>query len=77
MQQVNMLAQVAAELAHIPLCSGEHQGLLRAIYRMFRENGLGAKAAGSAGEALRRSLATVRRDYPTARLHYDRTFFHA
>jgi hypothetical protein len=75
MQQVDMLAQVATELTHIPLCSGEHQGLLRAIYRLFRVNSLSEKVAGSAGAVLRRSITTVWRDYPRARLDYDRAFF--
>ncbi len=43
MQRVDMLAQVATELPHIPLYSGEHRGLLRAIYRMLRVNRLSRK----------------------------------
>lgn len=75
MQRVDMLAQVAAEMAHIPLCSGKHQGLLRAIYRMLRINSLSAKGAESAGQVLRRCATTVWRDYPRVHMNYDRAFF--
>ena len=51
--------EVAAELTHIPSWPGEHQGLLRAIYRMFRVNDLGEKGPGSAGQVLRRCIAVI------------------
>jgi hypothetical protein len=75
MVRVNVMEQVAAELEHIPWWPGEHQGLLRAIYRMFRANSLGAKWPGTASAVLHRCLATIRRDYPTAPVAYDRAFF--
>lgn len=66
---------LAAELTHIPRWPGEHQGVLRAVSHRFRAIGLGRKAAGAAGDTLRRCLATIRRDFPDARLDYDGTFF--
>jgi hypothetical protein len=66
---------VAAELSHIPSSPGEHQGLLRAIYRQLRGNTLGAKGAESAGEVLTRSAAIIRRDFPTAEFEYNRACF--
>jgi hypothetical protein len=66
---------IVAELAHIPIGPGEHQGLLRAIYRQLRGNGIGAKGAESAGQVLARSVELIRRDFPTAEFEYDRAFF--
>jgi hypothetical protein len=77
MEHADVLEQVATELTHIPWWPGEHQGLLRAIYRMFRANNLGEKGSVSASEILHRCLATIWRDYPTARVEYDRVFFHS
>ena len=39
MERVAMMELVAVELTHIPRYPGEHQGLLRAIYRMLRLDG--------------------------------------
>ena len=75
MERAEVLNQVATELAHIPSWPGEHQGLLRAIYRLLRENSLGANGTGSAREVLGRSAAIVCRDYPTATFDYDWVFF--
>ena len=75
MNRADVLKQVAAELAHIPYWPGEYQGMLRAIYQMLRVSGLAGKAAGSASDVLRRCIATVWRDYPDARVRYDRVFF--
>jgi hypothetical protein len=75
MERAAVLEQVAAELAHIPIWPGEYQGMVRAIYQMLRANALAGKAAASASDVLRRCFATVRRDYPDARVEYDRVFF--
>jgi hypothetical protein len=75
MNRADALKLVATELAHIPHWPGEHQGMLRAIYHMLRANVLGQKASGSAGDALLRCFATIRRDFPDAQLDYDRGFF--
>jgi hypothetical protein len=75
MERAEILNQVAAELAHIPIWPGEHQGLFRAIYRLLRANALGARGPGGAAAVLDRSASIVRRDYPGAEFEYDRTFF--
>lgn len=71
MSRTNALELLVAELTHIPHGPGEHQGMLRAVYHMLRANG----RHRGAGEALRRSLATIRRDFPDAQLAYDKAFF--
>jgi hypothetical protein len=76
MQRADVLEQVAAELTHIPRWPGEHQGLLRAIYQLLRENDLRAPRVVGAGEILHRCIAIIWRDYPTARIKYERAFFH-
>jgi hypothetical protein len=76
MDRTNVLEQVAAELTHIPRWPAEHQGMLRAIYRLFRENDLAAAKTGGAGAVLLRSIAAIRRDYPGAGFEYDPAFFH-
>jgi hypothetical protein len=76
MERADVLEQIAAELTHIPRWPGEYQGLLRAIYRLFQANNLREPRAVSAKEILHRCIATICRDYPTARIEYDRTFFH-
>jgi hypothetical protein len=75
MNRADMLKQVAAELTHIPRWPGEHQAMLRSVYRMLRANSLGGKELGSAKDVLRRCIATVWRDFPDARFEYDRGFF--
>lgn len=75
MERAAVLEQVAAELAHIPIWPGEYQGMVRAIYQMLRANALTGKAADSANDVLRHCLATIWRDYPDARVEYDRVFF--
>jgi hypothetical protein len=76
MERADVLEQIAAELTHIPRWPGEHQGLLRAIYRLFRANNLRAPRAASAKEILHRCIATIQRDYPIAQVEYDQAFFH-
>lgn len=75
MNRADMSELLAAELTHIPHWPGEYQGMLRAVYQMFRPIGYGRKASGAAGDTLRRCLATIRRDFPDARLDFDRAFF--
>ena len=77
MERAEILRQVALEMEHIPKWPGEHQGLLRAIYRMMRANSLGvnAKEKVNASGVLHRCIAILWRDAPTARIDYDRTFF--
>ena len=75
MNRTDVLKQVAAELAHIPSWPGEHQGMLRAIYHLWRASSLAGTGPGRAKDVLRRCIATVWRDFPGAHLEYDRTFF--
>lgn len=75
MERADALEQVTAELTHIPWWPGEYQGMLRAIYRMFRANDLGEKGMRSAGEVLHRCVAIIWRDVPGARINYDQEFF--
>ena len=74
MNRTDVLKQVAVELAHVPHWPGEYQGMLRAIYQLLRANNLGARP-GSASHVLHRCITTVWRDFPNARVDYDRTFF--
>ena len=75
MNRADVLKQVAAELAHIPIWPGEHQGMLRAIYTMLRANSFSGKGPGSAKDVLHCCLATVWRDFPDAHFDYDKAFF--
>lgn len=75
MERADALELVAVELRHIPSWPGEHQGLLRAVYRLLRGNSIGVKGAGNASEVLDRCTAIIRRDFPTAKFDYDRAFF--
>lgn len=75
MERADAQELVAVELTHIPSWPGEHQGLLRAVYRLLRGNSIGIKRAGSAGEVLVRCTAIILRDFPTATFEYDRAFF--
>jgi hypothetical protein len=77
MERAETLQQVEGEMTHIPKGPGEHQGMLRAIYRMMRTNSLGAspRRKENAGEVLHRCIAILWRDVPRARLDYDRAYF--
>jgi hypothetical protein len=68
---------VGSELEHIPDWPGEHQSELRMIYALRRRASLGKNAVGTKapGEVMRESVASVRKNNPSATLYYDAGFF--